>query len=239
MKKGTQTLSQGTPEGSRAACGANAPWNTPEMVARLSATPPNARLMHFAAGEWRKGTGNHLLDIGCGAGCNAIPLAQAGWNVAGIDLSEPMLAAARQRANEGGQANQLHFKQAAMDHLPLADNCCDFIVAHGIWNLARSANEFRAAIREAARVAKPGAPLFVYTFARSTLPPDMQPLPNETFIFAEPAGQPRCFLTQPQLRAELDSVGFVQEQGCPITEYPRQPDSNKPAILEGIFRLSS
>jgi len=134
MKQGMQTFSRIDPEGYRAACGANAPWNTPEMVARLSATPPNARLMRFAAGELRKGSGNHLLDIGCGAGCNAIPLAQNGWNVTGIDLSEPMLAAARQRANDSGQAEQLHFTQAAMDHLPLEDNRFDFIVAHGIWS---------------------------------------------------------------------------------------------------------
>ncbi len=237
MKKGVQAFSQEDPEGYRAACWADAPWNTPEMVARLSATPPNARLMHFAAGEWRKGTGNALLDIGSGAGCNAIPLAQAGWHVTGIDLSEPMLAAARRRANERDLAEQLHFIQAAMDHLPLADNRFDFIVAHGIWNFSRSANEFRAGVREAARVAKPGAPLFVYTFARSALSRDMQPLPNETFVFAESAGRPRCFLTKSQLLEELHPAGFAQEPGCPITEYPRQPDSNKPAILEGIFRL--
>ncbi len=81
-----------------------------------------------------------------------------------------------------------------------------------------------------------GAPLFVCTFARSALPPDMKPVTNETFVFAESAGQPHCFLTKSQLLAELHAAGFAQEPGCPINEYPRQPDSNKPAILEGIFR---
>jgi hypothetical protein len=48
------------------------------------------------------------------------------------------------------------------------------VVAHGIWNLARTTTEFRRAIAEAARVARPGACLFVFTFSRTTLAPDDQ-----------------------------------------------------------------
>ena len=212
-------------------------WETPEMVTRLSATPPNERLMRFAAGERQKGTGNHLLDIGCGAGCNAIPLVREGWHVLGIDLSEPMLAAAQQRAKDNDLMNRLFLKKAPMIQLPLEDNCADFLVAHGIWNLARSTQEFRIAIREAARVAKPGAPLFVYTFSRSTLAPEASPAPGEAFVFSTSAGEPRCFLTIPQLLAKLSAAGFTPEQDWPIIEYPQRPGCPKPAILEGIFRF--
>ena len=62
-----------------------------------------------------------------------------------------------------------------MDRLPLADRSCDFVIAHGIWNLARSAVEFRRAVAEAARVAAPGAALFVFTFSRHTFPPETAP----------------------------------------------------------------
>jgi SAM-dependent methyltransferase len=41
-----------------------------------------------------------VLDLGCGAGRNAIQLARLGWKVLGSDLSWPMFCAAAQRARE-------------------------------------------------------------------------------------------------------------------------------------------
>ncbi|MDZ8118247.1 methyltransferase domain-containing protein [Pontiella agarivorans] len=221
------------PEGNRLEFWADSPWSDPEMVARLSSTPPNSVLMRFAEKELQCKTGNRLLDIGCGAGCNAVPLAKAGWTVLGLDFSESMLAAARRRADDGGLTEQLQLEPAPMDRLPVEDEGFDFIVAHGVWNLARSAAEFRTAVREAARSAKSGAPLFIYTFSRSTLPPEAEPIKGEPFIFTGLSGKPACFLTEEQLIRELAEAGFVQE--TPVTEYGATP-GGKPAILEGIFR---
>lgn len=47
-------------------------------------------------------TSGKLLDLGCGTGLHAIAFAQRGWNVAGIDLSEEMIAKAKARAAEAG-----------------------------------------------------------------------------------------------------------------------------------------
>ena len=44
-----------------------------------------------------------------------------------------------------------------MDAIPARDRAFELIVAHGIWNLARSSAEFRRAVAEAARVAVAGA----------------------------------------------------------------------------------
>lgn len=214
------------------------PWNSPEMVARLASSPPNPVLMSFAKKELQQGRENRLLDIGCGAGCNAIPLAESGWNVQGLDLSEPMLEAAEKRRAVGKLADRVTFEKAPMDQLPVVGSSFDFIVAHGIWNLAGSGKEFRAAVREAARAAKSGAPLFVYTFSRSTLPETSKAVDGETFVFDTFSGEPKCFLTEAQLIEEMADARFNQEPGYSITEYPQVPGLPKPAILEGIFRRS-
>jgi hypothetical protein len=129
-----------------------------------------------------------------------------------------------------------------MDAIPLANQSVDFIVAHGIWNLARSASVFRGAVVEAARVAKPGAPLFVFTFSRHTLPPEARPLPGEPFVFTQFSGEPQCFLTEDELIAELGAAGFVLVPDHPIREYNRPTagtlvKGSGPVIYEGVFRM--
>ncbi len=126
-----------------------------------------------------------------------------------------------------------------MDRLPVGDGSVDFIVAHGIWNLARSSAEFRRAVAEAARVARPGASLFVFTFSRHTLPPDAAPVPGETFVFTQFSGERQCFLTEMQLVAEMRAAGFTPDPRVPLTEYNRpQPGAIRgggPVIYEAAF----
>lgn len=212
------------------------------MVAGFAQSAPNAVLMRFAADELSRAPAARLIDVGCGAGRNAVPLAGLGWNVFGIDLSWPMLGAAAQRARDSESTGRLHFALAAMDRIPATDHSFDFLLAHGIWNLAPSVATFRNALGEAARVATAGAALFVFTFSRNTLPPQTEPVSGEPFVFTQFSGQPQCFLTETELVAELGAVGFVPEPTFPLKEYNRPPartlvTSTVPAIYEGVFRM--
>ena len=217
---------------------AASPWSTPATVAGFATASPNLTLIDHAAAQLGRTHSAHLLDIGCGAGRNAVPLARMGWNVAGTDLSRPMLQAAA--AREGG--HRLHLVNAPMHALPIRGAAIDFIVAHGIWNLARSGGEFRQAVSEAARVAKPGAALFVFTFSRNTLPATAEPVDGETFVFTQFSGAPQCFLTGPQLLAELRSAGFAPDPTLPLRELnrpgPGLRTTGAPVIYEGAFRFS-
>src|SRR5207244_82096 len=111
-----------------------------------------------AAERIGRGSGR-ALDIGCGAARNLVPLAEQGWDVVGVDLSRPMLDAAVERTRETAGRGRVGLALSSMSALPVASGSMDLIVAHGIWNLARSAAEFRSAVREAARVARPDAGL--------------------------------------------------------------------------------
>jgi len=215
-------------------------WSTPGTVSGFASSPPNPVLVAFAAQERAWARGGRVLDIGCGAARNAVPLAAMGWDVVGVDLSWPMLEAAAGRAAGDGVSSRVHLIQAAADVLPVADRTADLVVAHGIWNLSASSAEFRAAVAEAARVARPGAGLFVFTFSRHTLPPEAAPVPGERFVFTQFSGQPQCFLTQDELYAELAAAGFEPEASVPLTEHNRRDrpslGGGPPAIWEAAFR---
>ena len=149
---------------------AGSSWSAPGTVAGFAQSAPNAVLMAFAEQELKRADRGRALDIGCGAGRNALPLVRLGWSVVGTDLSWPMLNATVSRTHEQGLGDRLHVVLAPMEHIPVRDRSIDLVVAHGIWNLARSAAQFRRALDEAARVARPGAGLFVFTFSRNTFP---------------------------------------------------------------------
>jgi SAM-dependent methyltransferase len=216
-------------------------WSAPGTVAGLARAAPNEVLLAFARGELPRGGTARVLDLGCGAGRNAIPLAGMGWDVTGTDLSWPMLRAAARRAEEERLRERVGLTLAPMDRIPARSRRFDLVVAHGVWNLARSSGEFRMALREAARVAKPGAGLFVFTFSRNTLPAQTRPVRGEPFVFTEFSGQPQCFLTEEQLYAELGDAGFVPDPAVPFTEYNRPPlaslhSGGAPVIYEAVFR---
>lgn len=222
---------------------AGSTWSAPGTVAGFAQSLPNTTLMAFAERERRLGPRHRALDVGCGAGRNAVPLARLGWQVTGIDLSWPMLCAASTRVRDESLGDRLRLVVAPMDELPILDRSCDLVIAHGIWNLARSAADFRRAVQEAARVATLGAGLFVFTFSRNTLPPDAEPVPGEPFVFTQFSGEPQCFLTEEQLVSELGVAGFVPESSVPIREYNRRAPgvltSAAPVIYEAAFRFQA
>ena len=214
-------------------------WSEAGTVTGFAQSPPNQTLMRVAAREL--GGGRRLLDVGCGAGRNALPLALQGWSVTGVDLSWLMLRAAAGRAETELAGRPLHLVLAPMEDLPIQSRSVDFIVAHGIWNLARTTAQFRRAVREAARVAKPGALLFVFTFSRTTVPVNAAPVEGEEFVFTQFSGAPQCFLTAGQLIDELGREGFRPDSAARLNELNRPAPGSRqfggpPVIYEGTFR---
>jgi SAM-dependent methyltransferase len=58
--------------------------------------------------------GRRALDLACGTGTLAQMLAEMGWDVVGLDRSEPMLACARAKAEAAGLSDRLVFVQDDM-----------------------------------------------------------------------------------------------------------------------------
>lgn len=215
-------------------------WEDARTVAGFVSGEPNAVLLEFAAQFTGTAAHPRCLDIGCGAARNAMALAALGFRVAGADLSAPMLRAAFDRVRAMPAPPPVGLVLAPMAPLPFPDDTFDLVVAHGIWNLAGSGAEFRAAIAEAARVARDGAGLFLFTFSRHTLPADARADAGESFVFSSWNGEPQCFLSEDEIVGELGRAGFERDGNGPLTEYnlPR-PGSLRaggpPVIYEGTF----
>lgn len=91
-----------------------------------------------------------LLDVGCGTGAQTVAFRDGGWEVTGVDASEDMLRRARDRGLDVVQADAsaLPFEEATFD------------AAVSLWTHT-DVDDFPAAVREVARVLRPGGP-FVY-----------------------------------------------------------------------------
>ena len=59
-------------------------------------TRNTAAEIEFLVAELKLAEGASILDIGCGIGRHAVPPAQRGYRVTGVDVSQGMLAQARQ-----------------------------------------------------------------------------------------------------------------------------------------------
>jgi len=103
--------------------------------------------------------GATILDLGCGAGLDALIAARRAGpagRVIGIDFSGAMLDRARRGAQEAGLGN-VEFHQAPAEHLPLADGEIDVAMVNGIFNL----NPHREAIfSELFRVVRPSGHVY-------------------------------------------------------------------------------
>lgn len=93
---------------------------------------------------------DRLLDVGCGTGSYAAGLADMGWDVTGVDVSEDMLRRAR--------AKGVEVVRADATSLPFENG--SFAAAISIFTHT-DVDDFGAVLREIARVLRPDSP-FVY-----------------------------------------------------------------------------
>ena len=114
---------------------------------------------------WRrravKGLHGKVLDVACGTGDMIVELQKHGCNVTGVDLSEEMMAIARQKAPTAT------YMIADAEHLPFSGETFDAVTcAFGVRNFVH----LEQGLKEMLRVLKPGGRMVILELATPDSP---------------------------------------------------------------------
>jgi SAM-dependent methyltransferase len=111
--------------------------------------------------------GAAVLDLCCGQGRHLVPLAQRGYTMTGLDLSEYLLGLARRRAESAGVAVEFH--QGDMREIPWAgrfDAVINMFTAFGYFD---DEAENQKVLHGVHRALKPGGRFLIETMSRDRL----------------------------------------------------------------------
>jgi SAM-dependent methyltransferase len=198
------------------------------------------------------GAGRQVLDIGCGAGSFLALVEERGGQPHGIDASEALISFARTRLPDAD------LRVGEMEDLPWGSDTFDVVTG---FNSFFFADDMVAALREAGRVAKPGAQIVIQVWgahercdleamkqiARPFLPPrpsDAPPDPDlsKPGALGELATQAGLtseteFTTSWELAyrdAETLARAMVAVAGLARLAGPEREDELKDAIVDGL-----
>jgi SAM-dependent methyltransferase len=131
-------------------------WGTDARAWAELAESHNRPLFEAVLDAAGAGDGTRVLDVGCGTGLTLVLAAERGAVPAGLDVTPELLAIARERLPDAD------LREGDMEHLPFADSSFDAVL--GV-NAFQFAGDPVRALREAARVLRPGGTLTASLFA--------------------------------------------------------------------------
>jgi arsenite methyltransferase len=148
--------------------------------------------------------GETVLDLGSGGGIDVFLSAQRvgpTGKVYGLDMTDEMLALARENQQKAGLPN-VEFLKGDIEQIPLPDNSIDLIISNCVINLSPDKDQV---LKEAFRVLKPGGRLAVSDIVvRGGMPQEIR---HSVELWA---GCVAGALEESEYLAKLEAAGFAQ-----------------------------
>ena len=175
--------------------------------------------------------GETVLDLGSGAGFDCFLASNKvgpEGRVIGVDMTEEMVARARDNASKGGYKN-VEFRQGEIENLPVEDSTIDVIISNCVINLVPNKDK---AFKEAFRVLKPGGRLMVSDIVLLKKLPDFVKDSIEAYV-----GCIAGAATKDRYLGAIKSAGFGDVTVIDETVFPLDCMTNDPtgqAILKSL-----
>jgi 2-polyprenyl-3-methyl-5-hydroxy-6-metoxy-1,4-benzoquinol methylase len=198
---------------------------------QTSQIPQDAVLASLGCGNptalARLSPGETVLDLGSGGGIDVLLSARRvgpPGKAYGLDMTDEMLALARENQRKAGVAN-VEFLKGEIEHIPLPDNSVDVIISNCVINLSADKDQV---LKEAFRVLKPGGRLAVSdVVTRGEMPPEIR---ERVLLWV---GCIAGALEENEYRAKLAAAGFENVDLEPTRIY-RVDDARAFLSGEGI-----
>lgn len=146
----------------------------------LAALPDDAVVNSFGCGNPVSfaglKVGEVVLDLGSGAGIDLLLAAKkvgATGRVIGVDMTDEMIAKARENIRKAGYAN-VEVRKGVIEELPVDNGSVDWVISNCVINLSP---EKPKVFQEIARVLKPGGQMLVSDMMAHGLPAELRALP--------------------------------------------------------------
>jgi len=199
--------------------------------AQTSAIPTDAVLASLGCGNPTALAellpGETVLDLGSGGGIDVLLSARRvgpTGKAYGLDMTDEMLALARENQRKAGAAN-VEFLKGHIEHIPLPDNTVDVIISNCVINLSADKDQV---LREAFRVLKPGGRFAVSdVVTRGEIPPDVR---QSVLLWV---GCIAGALAEDDYRHKLAAAGFVDIEIEPTRIY-RAEDAREFLTGQGV-----
>ena len=166
-----------------------------------------------------------VMDLGCGDGTTAVPMAQLGANVSGIDISTPLVAAGNKRVAELGLTNITFQEGDACNLESVADASFDLSIS--FFGAMFAPKPFDVA-KEVVRVTKPGGRVIMGNWIPNDPTSFVSDVLKISSAFTPPP--PEGFISPMKWGVEADIVERFGHAGIP---------ADRIAMVKDVFRFTA